>query len=103
MTTIGFYFPLNPEETNSLRARLNLVAKRHGYTTSRGRGTGQGNLVGLLIAIDTGEVATVLLSDEQRKTAIRELNIISAQIGYGDNWAENISEQLINAALRGDQ
>lgn len=67
MTTRGFYFRnLDGTAANALRARLNTLAGTLGYTASSGRTKGAGNVAALLQAIDAGEVAVVLLPDEQR-------------------------------------
>lgn len=49
------------------------IAANYGYTTRSGPQTGRGNVAELLAAIATGEVATVLLPDEQRLLAIEFL------------------------------
>lgn len=63
MATMGLYFSMDKASTNALRARLNEIAARYGYTADRGKTTGKGNLSELLLAIDAGEVATVFMSD----------------------------------------
>lgn len=57
MTTFGLYFRgMSQQDANALRARLNARAAELGYTASGGPTKGQGNLAGLLRAIDEGEV-----------------------------------------------
>lgn len=74
MTTIGLYFRgLDKDQTNALVHRLNTLAASHGYIAHAGPTAGQGNLAAMLQAIDGGEVAVVLLPDEQRGIAIRWL------------------------------
>jgi hypothetical protein len=99
MTTIGFYFrELDKDDVNALRTRLNALAATFGYTAERGPTAGDGNLAAMLMAIDCGELALVLLPDIQYRPAIDALDKISAKIGYGDNWAETIANAL-RAAL----
>ena len=69
MSTLGLYFRKEQHEANSLRSRLNELARSMGYLAVSGRTVGQGNLAALLVAIDAGEVALVLLPDEQRAMA----------------------------------
>lgn len=57
-----------------IAAMLRRVAERHNYTAQRGPHAGQGDPVELAIALGTGELATVLLPDEQRTVAIRWLD-----------------------------
>ena len=70
---MGLYFRKEQHEANSLRSRLNELARSMGYLAVSGRTVGQGNLAALLVAIDAGEVAVVLLPDEQRGMAARWL------------------------------
>lgn len=53
---------------------LRRVAARHGYLASRGPHAGQGDPVELALALGSGELATVLLVDEERLQAIRWLD-----------------------------
>lgn len=74
MAGLGLYLAgLDAAEARQLRADLADIAKRHGYTAERGPTAGQGNVATMLVAIASGEVATVLLADEPRAAAIREL------------------------------
>lgn len=57
-----------------IAAMLRRVAKRHGYLASRGPHAGQGDPVELALALGNGELATVLLADEERNQAIRWLD-----------------------------
>lgn len=96
MTTLGFYFPsMTNEEANALRASLNDIAAEFGYTSR-----GKGNLVTMLLAIDAGELALVLLPDEQFRPALETLDRISSEIGYDDNWAASIAASLRDALQR---
>ena len=85
MTAIGIYFKSrDQDEVNALRARLNAHAASHGYVATRGPTVGQGNLAEMLVAIDSGELATVLLADEQYAPAIAHLEQIDTE------WARSI-------------
>ena len=55
-STIGLYFPVDNEQVNALRARLNELAGKFGYVAKAGPTAGKGNLAALLVAIDAGEV-----------------------------------------------
>jgi hypothetical protein len=57
-----------------IQAALRRVAERHGYTSTRGPRAGQGNAIEVILALDSGELATVLLPDEQRWWLIRWLH-----------------------------
>jgi hypothetical protein len=48
---------------------LRHIAEYYGYTAQRGPRAGQGDVVALAVAIGNGEIATVLLSNEQRYLA----------------------------------
>ncbi len=59
-STIGFYFAgLSQDDTNQVRARLNVLAADLGYTAKRGGTAGQGNAAALLVAIANGDVKIV--------------------------------------------
>lgn len=95
MTSIGFYFRgLDQAKTNALRQRLNDIAAGLGYIAHAGPTAGAGNLADLLVAIDSGEVAPVLLPDEQRLQAIQYLDSL------GEEWAITISIALAAASNR---
>lgn len=72
MGTAGLYFrSLEKHQVNALRSRLNELAGSMGYKADPKSPTaGQGLLAALLVAIDAGEVALVLLPDEQRAMAV---------------------------------
>jgi len=92
MTAIGLYFRgLDREQTNALRARLNAHAAAHGYYAERGPTAGQGNLAEMLVAIDAGELATVLLADEEFGPALAHLDQLDA------GWAKSIASSLRRA------
>lgn len=75
MGTAGLYFrSLEKHQVNALRARLNELAGSMGYKAAPQSPTaGQGLLAALLVAIDAGEVALVLLPDEQQGMVARWL------------------------------
>lgn len=93
-SSLGLYFPLSQDAANALRSRLNAVAASHGYVASRGPTVGQGNLAALLIAIDSGEVATVLLDDDEVLDALNALESID------ESWAHSIALALRAAQAR---
>lgn len=97
MPTIGLYFPdqMTRSDVNALRSRLNQIAGDFGYTSR-----GKGNLVTMLCAIDAGELALVLLPDEHIRQALDQLDAISTEIGYTDNWAATIAASLRAANQR---
>lgn len=87
---------LNKAESDALRN----IALGYGYTVTRGPtskdGAEAGNPIELLLAIIGGEVATVLLGDEERAYAIGRL------LGSGDEVLENIGRQIQKAVERED-
>lgn len=83
MTTIGLYFPLDQESTNALRQRLNDLAAGLGYTATRGPTAGEGNLSEMLLAIDAGEVALVLLDPLVRGYTIDHLRKLANALEEG--------------------
>lgn len=101
--TFGLYFKgMNQSEANAMRQRLNQIAAFHGYTSERGPTTGAGNAAELLQAIDSGEVAIVLLGDEQRSIVIRwldEQSKLVEDIPLADAL-KNIADQLYAAVKR---
>lgn len=94
MTTVGFYFPLDKEDTNALRRRLNAVAQSFGYYAERGPTAGEGCLTEMLMAIDVGELALVLLPDEHFAPAIAHLESLN------EEWADAIAIGLRAALIR---
>jgi hypothetical protein len=55
-STIGLYFPIDKDEVNALRARLNALAGELGYIAKAGPTAGKGNLAALLMAIDEDKI-----------------------------------------------
>jgi hypothetical protein len=88
----------NQNLTIAESAALREVALSHGYTATRGplvkNGQESGNAIELLLAIIAGEVATVLLGDEERAHAIGLLE------ASGDDVLMSIARQLRAAAER---
>lgn len=80
MSTIGLYLRMNQPAANALRARLNDAAGSLGYTAIAGPTAGGGNLPELLRAIDAGEVALVLLPEQNRASATEFLREQSDQL-----------------------
>lgn len=105
MPTLGLYYSdrFTQAEVNALRSRLNAMAGSFGYIAHRGPTTGQGNLAELLIAIDSGEVALVLLPDEQRSAMVdflRQVAADSQQSALVTEAAESIAQALEQAIER---
>jgi len=99
MSAIGFYFKeLSKKEANALRFRLNDLAATFGYIAERGPTAGEGNLAAMLMAIDCGELALVLLPDTQYRPVLETLDRIAADLPP-DNWAATIAASL-RAALQ---
>ena len=67
------------EETRAFSDSVAAVAASHGYRSHYGPLAGRGNIVEMLRAIESGELATVLLADEQRDYAIRRLRELAPQ------------------------
>lgn len=67
--TIGLYFPLSKDELNALRHRLNYLFGSMGYADEDSTPPYRGGLPAGLMALDKGELALVLLPDEQRAWA----------------------------------
>jgi len=82
MTTaqIALYFKnMTAAQSRQLRARLAEIAASHGYIAQRGPTAGQGNPAELLVAIANGEIATLLLADDERRQAIRQLRRLAEE------------------------
>lgn len=77
MPIYPMYFPTK-EAMDATVAVFAEVAARHGYTNARGTNAGKGNVAELVYRIASGEVATVLLSDEERDGAIEALRHFAA-------------------------
>ena len=105
MGTAGLYFrSMEKAEVNALRSRLNELAGSMGYKADPKSPTaGQGLLAALLVAIDAGEVAVVLLPDEQRGMAARWLRQQAVAMTANAPLAEalgSIAASLEDAAER---
>lgn len=71
------WFPDEPSRDAAMATFAN-IAVSHGYLTERGTNAGRGNAGELVYRIASGEVATVLLSDEERDGAIEALRHFAA-------------------------
>jgi hypothetical protein len=91
MATIGLYIRGDQESANALRARLNELAGSLGYVASAGPTAGEGNLAGLLAAIDRGDVVLIALSDDEKQAAMGELEEID------EPWAQRIVEGVLES------
>lgn len=101
MATIGLYIRgSDQEDANALRSRLNEIAAGFGYTSERGPTAGEGNLTEMLTAIDKGELALVLLPDEQRAWAIDWLDEQAASLRENaDSWRQySLSDAIATIA-----
>jgi hypothetical protein len=102
MSTFGIYFRSRDQESaNALRSRLNDLAATFGYTAERGATAGQGNLAAMLVAIDAGELALVLLPDEQIHNALQELDRLYTADMFHNDWAATVAASLRAALQRG--
>jgi len=102
MPAIGFYFPnsMTKDDLNALRDRLNQIAATHGYTTTRGPNPGHGSLVQMLLAIDTGELALLLLPDEQIHYALQKLDLLHQDDPFYNAWSATVAQSLRDALQR---
>lgn len=87
---------LNKAESAALRE----IARRHGYTVTRGPtskdGAEAGNPIELLLCIISGEVATVLLGDEEMRYAAAKL------LASDDEILQEVGQNLLAAVRRAD-
>lgn len=100
MAGIWVYVPGEAEGAIALRSRLNALAGALGYVSPGGPTRGEGSLTRLLLAIDAGEVALVLLTDDERRKAREALVAIAAQDPFHGSWAHSILVALDAAADR---
>ena len=88
----------NQNLTKAENTALAQIALRYGYIATRGPsakdGQESGNPIMLLLAIISGEVATVLLDQDERWQAITRLE------ASGDGVLQDIATQLRRAAER---
>ncbi|RMH17462.1 MAG: hypothetical protein D6698_08310 [Gammaproteobacteria bacterium] len=86
----GVYFPKSKyesiEEIDAFMRELSRIALRYGYSTQRGPKAGGGNILELLEAIVGGEIALVLLPDEQRAEVIPWLLEAADAAGADDRY-----------------
>jgi hypothetical protein len=78
---------------------LNAIAAHHGYVAVGGPTKGQGNAAELMVAIAGGEVALVLLNDNQRRRAMQHLEAEAERLREG-NYFLSIALQEIADSLR---
>lgn len=86
MTSHLLYFR-NSRDAKAILARAARIALAFGYVNHAGPNHGAGNVAELLTAIAAGELALVLLPDEQRDYAIDDLSAdAQAAESSGDYW-----------------
>lgn len=82
---LGFYLAgFTAAEARQLRADLAEIARQHGYIARRGPTSGDGNVAELLVAIASGEVALLLLADEEQWKAIEYLDAETERLRQSD-------------------
>lgn len=87
-----YFKQLDPAGTRQLMADLAGLAAEHGYlVTGAGASKGRGNVAELLEAIASGEVALVLLPDEQRDQCIEWLRRANADPAAPDGICDIIA------------
>jgi len=79
------------------RALFAAIAASHGYIVSAGPRAGHGDAVQFIQAINAGEIAAILLGDEERAHAITLL------LAHEDETLRAIGEQLRSAIRREEQ
>lgn len=97
MTSYLLYFR-NHRDVKAILAALAEIALAFGYINHAGPNPGAGNVAELLAAIANGELALILLPDEQRDYAIDDLNT-DAQVAAtaGDYWRAQTYPALARA------
>ena len=80
------------------------IAASHGYTISRGPRTGEGSALQLDLAIISGEVATLLIGEEDRRAVCRwideNLDAVAADDWIAAGALYDIREALLAALAR---
>jgi hypothetical protein len=76
------------------------VAEQHGYVVTEGRRAGKGHGLHLILAINSGEVATVLLDAEKRDKLIKWLEEQAPNAGRLEEAIRALASQLHAAAER---
>lgn len=98
MTSHLLYFR-NTHDAKAILAALAQIALAFGYVNHAGPKPGAGNVAELLAAIAVGELALVLLPDEQRDYAIDDLAADAAKAAAsGDYWRAE-TYPILSAAL----
>lgn len=100
MPQAWLWFPDAPTRDATMTA-LAHIAAQYGYTTERGTNAGQGNAAELVYRIASGEVATVLLSDEELGGAIEALRHFAALPAdeWPGSWPAREAFGILAAAL----
>lgn len=103
MTSHLLYFR-NNRDAKAILATLAEIALAFGYVNHAGPNPGAGNVAELLAAIASGELALVLLPDEQRDYAIDDL-ALDAQVAEesGDYWRAQTYPVLARALVAARQ
>ncbi len=101
MPQAWLWFPDAPTRDATMTA-LAHIAAQYGYTTERGTNAGQGNAAELVYRIASGEVTTVLLSDEERDGAIDALRYLRRlpEDEWPGTWPAREAFSIIAAALK---
>jgi hypothetical protein len=86
----------------ALGAALRRIARKHGYIAQRGPHAGDGNPAELAMALDSGEVATILLEREQQERVVAWLQEQTQTIEDGllAETLQSLTEQLREAMER---
>lgn len=94
--------PFKPPTSPEMQKKLRDAAARHGYISKHGRHTGQGNPSEFILALDVGEIATILLDNEERWQVIawieRQVQLNPASDIY--YALQSLASQLRDAAER---
>jgi len=89
MANINLYFRnMTNAQSRALRARLAEISASHGYIAMRGPTAGDGNPASLMAAIANGEMATVLLADDERRRAVHQLRRLAEEWANSDDLLE---------------
>src|SRR5690606_26355407 len=100
MPQAWLWFP-DEQSRDAAMATFASLAAAHGYLTERGTNAGKGNVAELVYRIASGEVATVLLSDEERDGAIDALRYLRRlpEDEWPGTWPAREAFSIIAAAL----
>lgn len=95
MTSHLLYFRRN-RDAAAILSRLAEMAAAFGYVNHAGPNPGAGNVAEMMAAIASGELAVILLPDEQRDYAITDLRA-DAAANPGDYWRSQTYPTIANA------